>query len=164
MRSYYHNPYYSCYPQQKFGYFHFYKKAQDVHIEEEILRYWELIQKAYAYAYGQSIAQTQKKIQTYLKIGELACADELADQINDIFYWMQYIANVIWEKALYGHPTCRSSEFIKCFKKYWYCKRIDITPVLKEFEWIDCSEEGVDYMVIIDPLVNSSATPPNQVR
>ncbi|MDW8345317.1 MAG: hypothetical protein RML94_00065 [Bacteroidia bacterium] len=164
MRSYYHNPYYSCYPKRKFGYFHFYKKAQDPNIEKELLRFWEIMDKAYTYAYGYSIKETQDKILNYLKIGEIDCADKLSDQINDVFYFMNYINHIIWGKALYNTPPCKQQAFIKCLKQYWYCKRINIASIIKEFELEVCKETGVDYMVIIDPFVNPSAVPPNEVK
>lgn len=165
MRSYYHNPYYSCYPQYKFGYLSFVNKKNALYdIEKDLVRYQELINKAFVYAYNISIREMIKKLKRDIDIGKQECADDRASIINDVFYLKAYIHAVIMQKLLYETKTCRDKFFLECLKRYWYCKRIDVTPILKEFELSDCTEDGIDYMIIIDPLVNPIDMPPNQVK
>lgn len=160
----YKNPYYACYPNKKFGYLQFFRKSQDPFVEQDRQLFFSIIDKSFKYAYKVSIEEANQKILSYLKIGDIKCAMQWADKVNDVFYLMQYITNVIYKKKLYNIPTCQNKEFIDCLKKYWYCKRIDITPILNSFELVSCEEDGIDYMIIVDPVVNPTAIPPNQVK
>jgi hypothetical protein len=162
--NYYKNPYYSCYPYKRFGYLQLVRKDKNWFVPAEMIRYYEIINKAFHYAYGMTLFEAGKKLLTYIKIGETKCADELANKINDVFYLYEYIHHNIYSNLLYNTTTCKDKEFLKCLIKYWYCKRIDIRPIIKEFELEACEEDGIDYMIIIDPLVNPTATPPNEVK
>lgn len=164
MSTYYHNPYYSCYPNRKFGYLPYVRKHKKPEVEKEMLKLWAFINKAYKYAYGLTIEEMNKKILNAYRIGDIDCVEEYINKVNDAFYLMHYAINVIYNNTLYDTPTCRRKEWLNCFKKYWYCKRIDITPIIKDFEWDKCEPEGIDYMIVIDPLVNLSDTPPNKVE
>lgn len=164
MSTYYHNPYYSCYPNKKFGYLPLFRKEKKPEVEKEMLLYYSFINKAYKYAYGLSIEEMNKKIMNYYKIGDLACANDFINKVNDAFYLMHYLVNVIYNNALYDTKTCRDKKFLECFKKYWYCKRIDITTIIKDFELEVCQEKGIDYMIVIDKLENPLDIPPNEIE
>lgn len=156
------NPYYSCYPNQTFGI-----TGHSFLAEEDINYYVEIIKKSFQYAYKITIEEAAKKAMNFLKIGKLYCADDWSNKINDIFYLEQYLRNLYYNEKLYGIKPCETynKEFVKCFKKYWYCKGIDITPILQAYEIIEtCIDDGVDYMIIIDPLINPNDVPPNLVR
>lgn len=161
---YFNNPYFSCYTPDKYVKNYKNGKIDKVSFIKEAGLYFSLIKKMFKYVYKYELEKATVKIAKYVSIGQTEKANHIANQVNDIFYLWQYITNILWDKALYDTPACRSKEILKCLKDYWFCKKINILPVLENYEMVTCEEDGIDYMIIIDNNTNPNATPPNQVK
>jgi hypothetical protein len=114
---------------------------------------WTFFNTWYKRNYGKTI---QEMIMYSLKQNRFGKECTYWQDVAMIGMLEQYLQDIYYNTLLYKQEFCNKdkkdnyhvyNKWIECMKNYWYCKQIDIQPLLNEFGLVDvCISDGVNYM------------------